>query len=153
MSDLLNHWLHAIVTVPDGRVLTCRTHYGQPAGTTPWAATVGMSSSGRRDHKQILANSLFNRFRISNVKPELLATHSPAKSAYDYRSHYPINVFHIHLEDTITLNMHAKTEIVALPFASIMKDLQSGKWSYETTEVLNIIDALPLERFKSWNIT
>lgn len=152
-SDLLNRWLHAIVTVPDGRVLACRTHYGEPSGTTPWMATIGVSSLGQREHSQVLKRKLFNKFGITSAKADLLLSHKPPKSAYDYKSHCPIEIFHMHLENTVTLSINSKVEIIALPFESIMKDLESGKWRQETTEILNIVDTLCFKRFKTWNIT
>lgn len=152
-SDLLNRWLHAIVTVPDGRVLACRTHYGKPAGTTAWAATIGVSSFGQKEHSHVLKRKLFNKFGITSTKANLLLSHKPPKSAYDYKSHFPIEVFHMHLEDTVTLSLNSKVEIKVLPFELIMKDLENGKWAQETTEILNIVDALCFKRFKTWNIT
>lgn len=145
MANMQTRWLHAIVKIPDGRVLACRTHYGNPAGTTEWMATVGISALARKNHVNILTRRLNSKFGIKSAKAEHIATHTPPKSAYDYKSYYPIEIYLMSLEKATTLHIAKNVETMALSFKSLIDDLDSGAWGTETIEVFNVIDGLKHE--------
>lgn len=160
---MLKKWLHAVVVLPDGRILLERMTFNQIGYTPPkkgkWVVSVGVQNWAEHDpnvtpgihSKEIetLAKIIFRRLGIKildtpGVQVLHLLSHKLRKNATGGMFHMvkTMEVFRVKAFNNIELRLDNNSEIKAMFKEEIISNLGSGMFTEESITTINMIRAM-----------
>lgn len=155
-NTVLRKWLHAILVLPDGRLLAERLSIGNQVGgrnaTSKWAVTIGVQCMDRRSDVAVLGRMIDKKFGINivadkNLEIFQLLTHTgdprPSRFSFsDVRS--VMEIYKVKSINNLTLKVNNHSEISALHCEELIEEVgrEGCEFDEETIKVMNILDAM-----------
>jgi len=144
----ITNWTCGVTTVPDGRVLCYRTML--TSGPTVWSAAleVAQMCERRKCGASLMKNLLKKRFGVHIPPGDLRHILSHTDFGCGGCLEIQLEIYHIDFIRPITFFIPEDTQTMAIPFPTIVNDLESGVWCSNTKRVFNLLDTMCKGEFR-----